>query len=233
MKKAFALLTALILLLALAACGGSGSGTGAGDSGVISGENATHETDAPTIAGLDLGGFSGEPGGAAVLKEPTLGWWSIKTNTGIPTFVCELTNDNGSTVDFELTATYYLKGEVVGASEGLYATGVGPGQRVMIFDTWEIPEAADRVELKYSYILGSYYDSVPSKVVGEDAHDGVLDLAFAVDGDFTQLDTAVAFFSGETLVAIWQQSFFPGDELTCSCEALEAFDSYTVYSNAY
>lgn len=219
MKKIILIFLALVMALSFAACSSSK---------VAPNEKNTQKDNGNVNSIPDSGENT-----QMEIKEPELVWWTIKTDTGIPTFVAELKNNNSVAVDFEFDVDYYLNGENICKKESLYGNTIAAGESIMIIDTWDIPDSADKIEIKYQYLSESIYDSVPVSILSEEKRNGYLDVAYSVSGEFSQLDTYVAFFSGETLVSIGQYSFFPGNELKYSYEVLNNYDSYKIYTNAY
>lgn len=219
MRKVISIFLALVMAFSFVACSSSK---------VSSNEKNTQKDNGTVNPTPDSGEKT-----QAEIKEPELVWWTIKTNTGIPTFVAELKNNNSVAVDFEFDVNYYLNGENICKRESLYGNAIAPGKSIMIIDTWDIPDSSDKIEIKYQYLSESMYDPVPVSILSEEKGEGYLDVNYSVSGEFSQLDTYVAFFSGETLVSIGQYSFFSGDELKYSYEVLNNYDSYKIYTNAY
>lgn len=213
MKKILSVLLVLLMVFAFAACGG-------GD----------------TAGGDDLQPLDGDGGVIAAsgeLEDLQLEWYAIKTNTGIPTFVAELVNPNPVAVDVTFDVNYFKGGENVKLRDGLFVNCLDAGERVMVWDTWEIPADADDVSLDFTYLEPSSYEVVPARATDVQERANGLDLKLKTDGDFADMELEIAYFNDGVLTSIDAYSFFPGDELTYSSEVLEPFNSYKIYVNAY
>lgn len=161
-------------------------------------------------------------------------WWTIKTNTGIPTFIAEVKNINKKPASFNFNVDYYLNGEKTQTSQDLNVVTIAPENTILIWDTWKIPEYADDIIINYSYLGEStYYVPVTSSVTNEKKENGTLNLSYSVAENFEELDADVAYFLNGKLVAFDQHTFFSGEKLELSSEPLEHYDSYKLYTNAY
>lgn len=167
------------------------------------------------------------------LSDPEIVWWHVVTETGIPTFVAEFKNNNSVAVDFTFCVDYFKGSEPLTTSQDNYATGVAPGESIMIWDTWSIPSDADNIDVTYTYLEKSMYQPVPVKLVKEEPFDGGVHVAYSADGNFDACDIGAVFFYGDHAVAIQAASFFGGEDLVADLGSLEPFDSYVLYTNCY
>lgn len=227
MKKLLAVLLCLAMIFSLAACGTSGSGSdkpGGSESSQSgdSGNSSSQSRDA---------GSSGQE--QAELKEPELAWWYIKTNTGIPTLIMEIKNGNDVDIDLELDVEYIKGGEVIHKDEDLYCNCIPAGQSMALFNTWEVPEAADSIRLNCTYLEESVYKPVELKIADAVNADGYLDLGIEAEAGYYDGSVTVVFFSGDIPVSLGVYAMMGEGSENWTCEVLEHYDSYRIYPNAY
>lgn len=169
----------------------------------------------------------------AEIQAASIEWWTIKTNTGIPTLVAELKNNNAVPIDINFDVDYYKDGEIIKTRDDLYAISIPTGEGILIYDTWEIPESADKIRINYTYLAESTRTSVPVIITSEKQTQDTINLEYKINDSFEEFDAYIAYFLNDKLVAFDEKSFFQGEELTWSSTPLEKFDTYRLYTKAY
>lgn len=215
MKKLLSLLLVMIMLLTLVSCGSEKRPADA----------PVSPTDDPSPAGSDT---EADP------IEPVMNWFHIKTNTGINTLLMELENPNPFAVDIVLNVEYIKDGQSIGTSQDLYALCFAPGEKTIIWDTWEVPGAADSVRITYTMVMKSVYTHVESTLFRASEREGYLDLDVKpAESVFTEADVIAVFFSDGVPVAFGQYSFYDSGSSANTIEVLEEYDDFAVYANVY
>ena len=169
------------------------------------------------------------------LVEPIINWKEVTNyGKGSNVLVMEVQNINNRSIDFGLTATYYLKGEKVGKSTTITYNSLKTEEKGLIWHNYQVPNC-DQIEVTFDYIREAIYPDVEYKVLKNEKTHNIVKTKLEINGQYTRGQTAVVFYYGRKIINVTIHNFLsdnPNDNYY-EHDALKQFDRYTLYTNVY